>query len=183
MEYESFTTKFSLLHWKKSPGYLVFGMALLHTAGFITACLGHLENSGPHLWAWLLCRSGNVKASHYVICPSQKKKKITLLVSPPIPSEKSLLLGCCQAHSSKKFSKILTFSLESSNFITGNKCYQLFSLRRETYLARLWESICQVPESKEPQFVCQSCSQRVKMFFFFYCFIKDITKWLWHFFL
>ena len=51
----------------------------------------------------------------------KKKKKITLLVSPPIPSEKSLLLGCCQAHSSKKSSKILTFSLESSNFITGNK--------------------------------------------------------------
>ena len=57
----------------------------------------------------------------YAPLKKKKKKKITLLVSPPIPSEKSLLLGCCQAHSSKMSSKILTFSLESSNFITGNK--------------------------------------------------------------
>ena len=69
---------------KTSLGYLVFGMALSHMAGFIRARLGHLENSGPHLWAWL-CRSGNVKASH-MICPSQKKKKnyIVSITTNPI---------------------------------------------------------------------------------------------------
>ena len=80
-----------------------------------------------------------------------KKKKITLLVSPPIPSEKSLLLGSCQAHSSKnKFSKILTFSLESSNFITGNK------YKNKRSVIFLEDSLCRPNPQVQITIVCGS---------------------------
>lgn len=136
--------------------YLQYGIRIFHNKIFpitlkkITGLPCIWNGSFTHGWFYNSMPGGKIlvhiyepdyvdlaMSRHLTMCPSQKKK-ITLLVSPPIPSEKSLLLGSCQAHSSKnKFSKILTFSLESSNFITGHKNSQPFSSKWQDHFIHL----------------------------------------------
>ena len=82
----------------------------------------------------------NINTFRYIIF-----KKLHLLISPPVSSEKSFSVGTLSNIVTNTCLPKLKFSLESSDFTTGNKLCQLFSLKRQVHFIHLWENFCQNP--------------------------------------
>lgn len=70
-------------------------------------------------------------------------KRLYLLISPLISSEKSLNIRNCKPLMDTNFPKSYIF-FKNSSFIIGNKCSWLFFLKWQGGFLHFWENICQL---------------------------------------
>lgn len=72
-------------------------------------------------------------------------KNITFLSIPIDLIKKVCEIWSCEAYSDGyRVFQYLNFPLKSSNFVTDNKYYQLFSLKWQAHVY-FWEHVCQIP--------------------------------------
>lgn len=117
---------------------------LLTTMIFVT-CIPQLGNMGSLSYADL----PNADTFHHLITTNQ------LSVSPPSSLEKPVgRRKLSRSELQMQLFQNFKYSLESSNVISSNKYYQLFSLTQQVYFVHFWEEIC-----LNYQFVCQSFFQ------------------------